>query len=229
MQGFKLLSVFLALSLLAGCASTPIPEKEFGQSFYEQKPQKVGIYVDYPKKVTTYHPGANCLLCIAAAATANASVTSHMETLSPEDFAEVSDVIAVKLREKGMTPVVIEDEELFTKMKKIKSKDPSIATHDFRPIKQKHGVDALVVVNITALGSERTYSAYVPTGAPQGYVKGLAYAIDLDTNAYEMYQPLTERVAVKGEWKEGPSYPGLTNAYYQAVETVKDRIKSLFN
>lgn len=229
MLGFKFLSVFLAFSLLAGCASTPTPAKEFGQSFYEQKPQKVGIYVNYPKKVTTYHPGANCLLCMAAAAAANTSVTSHMETLSPDDFAEVSDIIATKLREKGMTPVVINDDELFKKMKKVKSKDPSIAKLDHRPIKQKHDVDALVVVNISALGSERTYSAYVPTGAPQGYVDGLAYAIDLDTNAYEMYQPLTERVAVKGEWKEGPSYPGLTNAYYQAVEKVKDRIKGLFN
>lgn len=227
MRCFKLLSVFVVLALLAGCASTPIPEKEFGQTFYEQKPQTVGIYVNYPKKVTTYHPGADCLLCLAAAAAANSSVTSHMQTLSSEDFAEVSDVIAAKLREKGMTPVVINDEALLKKMKRIKSKDPSIAKHDHRPIKQKHGVDSLIVVNIGALGSERTYRAYVPTGAPQGYVEGLAYAIDLDTNAYEMYQPLTERVAVKGEWKEGPTYPGLTNAYYQAVETVKDRIKGL--
>ncbi len=227
MRFAKSLSVLVTIAVLVGCASTPIQPRQLGDSFYAQKSQKVGIYVTYPDKVKMHLPGATCLLCLAAAAAANSDASAQMAKLSPDEFSKISEIIAEKITEKDMTPVVITDENFLKTLKRVKVKDTNYAKKDFRPVKRAHGVDAVIVIQIEALGAERTYSGYAPTGAPQGFVKGTAYAVNLDTNAYEMYQPLDQRVAVKGEWKEPPEFPGLTNAYYQAVEAVKDQVNIL--
>lgn len=227
MRGIKLFSLFIIIGLMVGCAVTPTAPKDFAPTFYEQPAQTVGVYVHYPDKVNTFHPGASCLLCMAAAEAANSSVTKQMQSLPAEDFADLAEQIAEKLSNNGMNAVVIEEPELLKGLKRFRSKDPNVARTDYRPLKQSHNIDTLIVVEITQMGSERTYSSYIPTGAPQGYVNGKAYAIDLTSNSIQMYQPLTQRVAVVGEWKESPSYPGLTTAYYQAVENVKAKVDGL--
>jgi hypothetical protein len=35
-------------------------------------------------------------------------------------------------------------------------------------------------------------------------------------------------VSAQGEWDEPPKFPGLTTAYYQAIELAKDKIKDQF-
>ena len=49
---------------------------------------------------------------------------------------------------------------------------------------------------------------------------------DLSTNTYTLYQKIDIYKNAEGEWKEPPSFPGITNAYYQALEQVKDEIKA---
>jgi hypothetical protein len=40
-----------------------------------------------------------------------------------------------------------------------------------------------------------------------------------------LYQRIDIQKSADGAWDEPPQYPGLTNAYFQIVEMIKDRVK----
>lgn len=48
--------------------------------------------------------------------------------------------------------------------------------------------------------------------------------VDVDTNAYHWYLPINLHLSAEGEWKEPPTFPGLTNAYYQVLEKLRDMV-----
>ena len=104
-----------------------------------------------------------------------------------------------------------------------------VAERDFRSFREKHKLDKLVVISINTLGAERPYSAYVPTGAPKGVFRAVGYMVDLQTNSYEWYQPVEFLKAADGSWDEPPTFPGITNAYFQALELGKDALVENFN
>ena len=84
------------------------------------------------------------------------------------------------------------------------------------------------MIEISELGFERTYAAYFPTGEPRAYLRGSGYMVNLANNTYDWYQPVEVRKGTDGKWDEPAAYPGLTNAYYQAIELGKDSyIKAL--
>jgi hypothetical protein len=129
------------------------------------------------------------------------------------------------MRKKGLAVVILPDPLDLNALGETASSTPNAAKRDFTPLKQKHGVDKLVVVNVEALGVQRSYSAYIPTGAPYAFLRVAGYMVDLRSNTYDWYQPVQVfRTAEGGRWDEPPTYPGLTNAYYQALETSKDRL-----
>ena len=66
----------------------------------------------------------------------------------------------------------------------------------------------------------------MPNGDPQGYIAGLLYAVDLNSNAYIQYLELDEKVQPEGEWDEPTTFPSVTTSYYQAVENIKNRIRN---
>ena len=72
----------------------------------------------------------------------------------------------------------------------------------------------------------RPYSAYVPTGEPKAIVSGSVYLVNLSTNTYEWLMPFSVDKSAEGAWDEPPKFPGLTNAYFQVLEMVADRIQS---
>jgi hypothetical protein len=172
--------------------------------------------------VDTSLPGAGCLLCMAAASIANSDLTKHAKTLGLEDLPALKQTLAERIRAKGGEAVVIDEPLVLDKLEGAKATGPNLAKKDFTPLKKKYAVDKLLVVQISTLGFERTYSAYVPTSDPKGAFVGLGYMVNLGSNAYEWYQPITVYKSADGKWDEPPKFPGLTNAYYQAVELGKD-------
>jgi hypothetical protein len=55
-------------------------------------------------------------------------------------------------------------------------------------------------------------------------VRGTAYLVNLNTQTYEWYAPINAQKATDKKWDEPPTFPGLTNAYYQAVEAARDSV-----
>lgn len=222
--------VVIAAVVLTGCGATPPPVISLQSNFFSEqsiKTNKVGVHLIVPTPNTHFY-GANCLLCIATVSVANSSLTDHIRTLSKDDMADIGDKIVAALVKKGMDAKLLESMPPFKDLEKFKN-DNNYARKDFRGFKEQYDVDKLIVIDITRLGVYRTYANYFPTSDPLGSVAGSIYMIDLETNRYEMYKTIVNNIATDGDWDEPPTFPGVTNSYYQAIENAKAEVFSYFN
>lgn len=212
----------VSLSILAGCATAPQQPIQLSQTTLASKTNRIGIAMKALPKVDTSFPGAGCLLCFAAASVANSALTTHTQSLPYEDLPKLKNDVANLLSKKGADVTVIADPIDIDSLPSFDANEPNIARKDFSTLRQKYKVDKLVVIEINALGMERTYSAYIPTNAPMAVLKGTGYLVNLNNNAYEWYMPLSVVKGTEGNWDEPPKFPGLTNAYFTVLENGKD-------
>lgn len=224
MKKINLLLILITL-FLTGCAGMVQPPVPLTDAFWQQKDAKIGVAMSVIPSPDTHEVGADCLLCMATVAVANSSLTAHVETLSTEDIVTLNNEIAEQLGKKGMDIQLIEGPIDFQKLGKFKTKVPNFATKDFRGFKERYGIDKLLVIEIMAVGTFRTYAAYVPTSDPVSTFRAAGYVIDLETNGLDWYRTFIVDKGVDGEWDEPKDFPGITNAYYQALESGKQQIK----
>ncbi|UTW45846.1 hypothetical protein KFE80_02740 [bacterium SCSIO 12696] len=227
MKKFLCLLASVATLFLTACATNP--QYPVSLSHGELvRGEKVGIYIDKLPEVNTGFPGADCLLCIGVASAAHTALTAHVKSLSADDFLTVAEGLNNEISRVGSSVVPIEESINFRKLPKHKTKELNFAKKNFSSFKKKYDIGSLLVIDINAIGVHRGYASYVPTGDPQAVLLGTAYMVDLETNAYRWYKPISIYRSAEGDWKEKPSYPGLTNAFYQVIEQGKDEILSPF-
>lgn len=219
---FALAMAVVSLAL-AGCASPPQNPVALKSEALTPQGGRVGVVMTKLPKVNTFFPGAGCLLCLAAAEVANSSLTTQTKTLTHEDLPTLKDQAADILRKKGLEVTVIADPIDLDALSKSSAQGVDIAKLDFSSLAQKYKVDKLVVFNIDTVGFSRNYSAYIPAGDPKAVVHGTGYLVNLKNNAYEWYAVVDATRAASGSWDEPPTFPGLTNAYFQALEVAKDQ------
>jgi hypothetical protein len=175
-------------------------------------------------------PGADCLLCMLAASAMNLPLSKHADTLGLEDLPALKERIAAVLRKKGASVTVIAEPLDMKALGDATAAGPNVADKNFSPLKQKYGVDKLLVIEVNALGFERRYASYIPTSDPKALVRGRGYLVNLASNTYEWYLPLNMTKSADDKWDEPAKYPGLTNAYFQAIELGQDHfLKPLGN
>jgi hypothetical protein len=225
---FTIAVAFIGL-MLGGCVTKPQLPVSLAQEALSTKSEKIGVAMTALPKVDTRFPGAGCLLCIAAASMANPSLTAYTQTLTHEDLPQLKNLVADKLRKKGSVVIMIDEELKLDALPDLKSEVPNTAIKDFSSIQKKYNLDKLLVINISAVGIWRNYSAYFPNGDPKAVVKGSGYLVNLKSNVYDWYQPLDIAKSADGTWDEAPKFPGLTNAYFQAIELGKDDFLKPFN
>lgn len=219
-------SSFLLLAFfISGCAiqvQEPISLK------HSSVPEgtRVGVLVQAVPEPSISYPGAGCLLCLAAASAAHGDLSKHVKTLSTDELQDLHLIVTEELEKNGFVPAVIDKQIDISKYPKVKSKVPNTVNHNFSSLKKDYNIDQLLVLELFYVGVQRNYSSYVPTADPQAVVRGRIYIADLATNLYSLYQTVDAYKAAEGEWKEPPSFPGLTNAYYQVLEQVRDNIRS---
>lgn len=217
-----------ALLFLAGCATPVQPPLAMTTSSISTQGSRIGVAMTALPQVDTYLPGASCLLCMAVAAVANSSLTAYAHTLPYEDLSTLKDTVAELIRKRGAEPVVIGEAIKLDNLPDYAARGANFARKDFSSLQKKYGVAKLLVIDVTQLGFERTYSAYVPTSEPKGVLRGSGSLIDLKTNALEWYEPLALLRSADGAWDEPPKFPGLTNAYFQVLELGKDQLLKPF-
>jgi hypothetical protein len=217
----------LAVAQLSACKSTPQLPVSFADNALTAHSGRVGVVMTALPKVDTSFPGASCLLCLAAASTANSSLTKHTHLLNADDLLTLKDGIAGKLRKKGVDVTVIA-ENLNVKQLKDFTGGVNVAKKDFRDLKDKYKVDHLVVIDIASVGFVRNYSAYFSTGDPAAQLTGTVSVVDLSTNAYDFYAQIDQFKGAEGQWDEPPDFPALTNAYYAVVESGRDAVQQPF-
>lgn len=218
----------VGIFFLVGCSTLPPQQNVTLEAGIWDKKPKIGLYVSPTPKITTNFPGAYCLLCLAAASMANASLTKQVETLQPDQLASLRDKVVARLQEKGVEVVLIEQLIPESKLPKLKATATSTLKRHYGPYKAQYGVDQLLVINYRA-GVDRSYSSYIPTSDPLAIVAGQIHMIDLETNQYTLYDPLSISVGAEGEWDTPPAFPGVTNAFYQAEEAAIDHVMATLN
>lgn len=218
----------LVALFITGCATVPQQSVQFSHASIRPDGGKIGVAMTQVGAPGISFPGADCLLCIAAASLMNSSLSVHTKTLTPEDVPNLKNEVAELLRKNGANVTLIEEPLNVQALKGASNKGSNIADKDFGPLAQKYGVDKLLVIEVNAIGFVRTYSAYIPTSDPLAKFYGRGYLVNLKNNEYEWYQPLEITRSADLKWDEPPKFPGLTNAYYQALENGKDLILNTF-
>ncbi len=222
-------SILIFLLVIAGCATTPQAPVSLSTVPDQAQNINIGVAMTPIPEVNTYEVGADCLLCLAVVAAANAKLTEHIVTLSHEDIPQLKVMLGDLLTRQGYKVTVIEDDLVLKDFKKLKSSAPNTSKYDFSSFKTSHNLDQLMVIDLTVLGTFRTYSGYVPTSDPQAAFIGKGYIVNLEDHSYQWYLPVDIQRSGGAEWKEPPSYPGLTNAYYQVIEEGKDALLQPFS
>jgi hypothetical protein len=223
MNKYKIGLTAVATILLAACHTTPTSAVFLHADTLSPQNGKVGIVVT-SVKVDTVFPGAGCLLCLATASAANSSLTKHAHTMSNQDVLKFKDDIAATLHKQGVEVQILADGFNDKDLKTNASTDANAPKKDYRPLKEKYHVDHLVLLEIDGLGFQRNYSSYIARGAPTASMHGSIVVVNLSSNEYELFQRISVIKEAEGQWDEAPDYPGLTNAYYTAVESTKEQI-----
>jgi hypothetical protein len=211
-----------AAIFLSGCATKPQLPVDLAPAALKSGNQRIGVAMTQLPKVDVHLPGANCLLCLMTATVANSGLSKHASSLALEDLSGLKHKAAAALRQNGANTIVINEPLDIKALLDDNANTPNAAKKNFAPLKQKYGIDMLLVIDINAVGFERMYSAYFPTSDPKGLLRGTGYLVNLNTNTYEWYLPVYIAKSADGKWDEPTAFPGLTNAYYQALEMGKD-------
>lgn len=222
---FKLLVIATFALVLSACGSTPQGFVPLVKNVVQEDGKKIGYaYISPKNKATTNIYGADCLLCYGVASALTSSLDTHLEnTISNDELLVLKTAVIDKYKSIDVQLIETNLSSPINKMKKFKGKN-GFAERDFRPLKDKLGLDMLVVLEIKEHGAHRSFSSYIPNGDPQGYVAGSVFTVDLNTNAYVQFMTFKELVQPTGEWDEPKDFPSVTTAYYQALENVKYHI-----
>ncbi len=213
------------LGLLTGCAS-PQMRLPLSPQAVATPGVKVGIVMTATPAPNTRFPGADCLLCLAAAELTNATLGTYTKTLAVDDLPKIKGALAERLKRNGATVTMIDALDV-SALPNFDTK-VNFARKNFASVKQQYGVDKLVVIAIEFAGIERAYSSYIPAGDPKAAIRGTAYMVNLTDNTYDWYEPIAVLKASDAKWDEPPVFPGLTNAYFQSIEMVRDIVLAPF-
>jgi len=218
----KRLIVLMFLAFTVGCASIPQSNVPFSSESIKQGATIGVVFTKIPDNTSVY-PGADCLLCLAAAATANSKISKHVKSLDYDTFNTLKDDLKKGFESKGFKTVLIDKELNLKSLPKQKGNpDLDLAKRNFNSFKKNKGIDYLYVLDLARVGFHRPYGAYIPKGDPSAQVVGKAYLIDTSTSSYVWYKQIQVTKFSESRWKEPPNFPGLTNAFYQALESAKD-------
>jgi hypothetical protein len=215
----------LGLAVLGGCATPAQQAVSLAPTSLSSGTGSVGVVMAALPKVDTAFPGADCLLCIATASVIGSKLTDHAHTLKAEELTALHKEALQVLGKRGVKAVEITAPfQLANLPDHPGAGAPNVARKSFASFRSAHNVEKLLVIDIGFVGFERTFAAYVPTADPKAHVAGTVYLVNLTTNTYEWYEPIAIRKSSDGPWDEPPSYPGLTNAFYQALELTRDSV-----
>jgi hypothetical protein len=229
MKQLSRLVLVAIIVFVSGCAVTPQTPLALNKQVIQSKNDRIGIAMTALPKIDTHFPGANCLLCLLAANAANKTLTEHTHSLPYDTLPELPKEVASLLEKQGADVYLIEDELKLDDLNSSNSEGENVAVKDFSPFKEKYNIAKLLVIDIKQLGFVRTYSSYFPTSDPKGTIQGNGYIVDLTSNKYDWYLPVTVTKSAENNWDEPSDFPDLTNAYFQTIEIGKDKFLKPFS
>jgi hypothetical protein len=219
----RIIAALMLLSTLvfAGCATVQGPI-HLDQSYWSHKPQSLGVVIVKLPKPGTMKVGAQGLLDVAINGAMADSLTKHLNSLSMDDFREAGQVITAHFARHGVPAKFIQEELDVSSLPKVKKTENGFARIDYTGLKEKYGVEQLVVLQVNAAGTIRSYYGFIPLGAPQGYFSCTGSLVDLTNNKLLWTAGGVQQIPIEEPWDQASdSYPHVTSAFYRALETAK--------
>ncbi|WP_138410081.1 hypothetical protein [Stutzerimonas nosocomialis] len=225
MRLFRLFVLLMAAAWLTGCASPQLPIA-LEETLWNERDKTIGVAIVELPKPSVQLVGNQGLLDLAINTGLAAGLRAKVETWELASFETIPQQLVDDLTQRGyqakaLPPVKLENfKESSAKL--------GYAKRDFTPLREQQQVDKLILVSMTVAGTMRSYYSIVPTSEPMSQVSGLTQVIDLADNRLAFYQAFAATRAADGEWDEGPDYPNLTNAFYQALDESEQRVLAPF-
>jgi hypothetical protein len=231
LKGFMLMrqslrTVLLALTVVvAGCATPPQLPIKWTPQAAKAATGRVAVVMSALPKPDTQFPGASCLLCLAVASGANSDLTKQVQTYSNDDLLSLKDEVATLLKKQGIDAYPVLAPQNLADLPNRSSAPEGEVRRDLSSIRQALKADRLLVIDLPVVAVHRPYASYISTGGPFAVITGQAYLVDLATNKLAWNEPINLTQTAEGKWDEPPKFPGVTNAFYQVIEKVKDQVK----
>lgn len=219
---FIRIAAFVPITLLSGCA-TKQAAINFSQESLAGKNEVIGVAASAVPGISVDFPGADCLLCLAAAYAANSDMRTHAKSVTTTELASLQDSMVNKLKSKGYKVVKIDDPIVLHKLPSNSSRKEGYAKYNFTGY-SKQNITSLVVLNYKTVGFRRNYQAYFPVGPMKAAATGEAYMVSLVDNKLLWHKDFDVIKGVTGDWNNPPKFPELTNSYYAMIEELKDSI-----
>lgn len=233
MKHFKYLFVAIIVISFYGCAAVK-PDIGVKKEFWDNKNSTVGVaLVKLPEPMT--HKAGNQGLLDLAINNANASdLDIALQKQDISSINQVQDKIVTYLTSRGLkakkitTPIDI-DTLVETETSDDGSKGVYYAKRDFKPLKKSLGVDKLVMIHVTMIGTIRNYYGFIPTGSPSGYAVINGSVVNLDNNQLEWNQLVTQSVPFSGaDWDTPPEFTALVKAMDTAYKQSQTMLLNTF-
>jgi len=225
MRSLKIIIVMLNIMLLVGCAGVPQPPVPLLDTYWEKQNQKLGVYIQQLEKPEFYMEGDVRLLDYAINAAVMSSATSHFEGLDVSDYDVLRGDINRHFLLQGSDVELLMDDLKINDLAEYEdpNKEDTIyfAKKDYTAFKKKYGIDHLLVVYPKRVGLARPYQGFIPMGDPRAIFEVHGELVDLNNNQLLWYADVLHANFSSGEWDEPPTFPGLTNGFYAALEAVK--------
>lgn len=216
--------ITLCFTLLAsGCASIPTPIDYRGVS---KEQARIGIALSEPSKATTSYYGQIGLLDYAIIAGMNSGLDDYLASLSFEDYQSLTTDIQSIVSAQGHLPVVIEPAMSREEATKLKSHKDGVGQNDYRQYQEQHGLDYMLVLRLSSIGTTRPYYGPVPTAAPTTQAVIWGELVDLHSNRVVWFRNVDVKKSIQEPWDEpDQQYPNLTNALFQALNSALESVK----
>lgn len=219
--------ISIVIVALVGCVHVQ-PDVNVAPDFWQAKNKSIGIFLMSNNKPGFHMEGDVRLLDYAVNASAMSSLTSHAEKLDVADMNLLASDLKSSLEKQGFTVKILDETINADKLKEFNDPNDKDTTYfevkNYADLKTQLNVDYLALLNVTRLGFARPYQGFIPLAAPRAVVDIHGELIDLSNNQLVWYKNIQESSSVTGEWDEPPEFPGLTNSFYTALESAKQRV-----
>lgn len=221
------IAVILSVLLAVGC-TTFQPAVNFDDQFWQTDRKTVGILYTPPEEAGFYMEGDVRLLDYAINAAANSKLSAHAKSLDISDFHLIVDEVTLALQNEGFTVKLVNEDIDTGKLKKFVDPDKEDTTYfaskDYTPMADSQNVDYLLLLRTKRVGFARPYQGFIPLEDPRSVFEVHGEVVDLSSNQLIWYKDIDESSISNGTWNEPPTFPGLTNGFYIALESARQRI-----
>ena len=177
----RLIALVAAASLLAACGERP-PRVAPATSLFDDTQGVTGIAVAPPPHAMAYLKGPQGLIDMAINDAATEPLNSHLDQLGLDQFRELRGALAGKLQARGLQVKVLDqdlDPQAYPAREMDKRDKRRFADRDYSALKAAAGIDRLLLIRLSEVGTLRNYYGFIPIGRLTGYARATGQIIDL--------------------------------------------------